>query len=323
MSDEGLVSILVLDGNGGGRTVAAAEIDAAAAGEGILWVHIDYGQEAGRRWLEQDSGLSEITVEALLADEPRPRSLVTGDALLVILRGVNTNAGSDPEDMVSLRMWLEAGRIITVRRRRLAAIRDIRALIEDGRGPRDPGEFLQELVDRLLDRIGETVGDLDDLADALEDAVLSSESREIRPKLGSLRRQAIALRRYIAPQRDAVARLQAEKVSWLKDLDRGRLREHADRITRYIEDLDAARDRVAVTQEELGNRIAEDMNRTMFLLSVVAAIFLPLGLLTGLLGINVGGIPGTESPYAFTIVSASLVLIAGALAAFFRSKRIV
>ncbi|MFT4623513.1 MAG: zinc transporter [Myxococcota bacterium] len=323
MSTDRLVSFLTLDGAGGGRVSTDEEVAADPASAPLLWVHVDFGQEAGRRWLEEHSGLSEILIEALLADEPRPRSLVMGDGLLVILRGVNLNAGSDPEDMVSLRMWLEAGRIITVRRRRLAAIGDIRDQLAQGAGPTDAGDFLQEIVDRLLDRIGETVGALDDRADELEDAVLSMESRELRPKLGALRRQAIALRRYIAPQRDAIARLQSEKASWLVDIHRARLREDADRITRYVEDLDSARDRVAVTQEELSNRLSEEMNRTMYLLSVVAAIFLPLGLLTGLLGINVGGIPGTESPYAFMLVSISLVVMAGALAAWFRSKRIV
>lgn len=153
--------------------------------------------------------------------------------------------------------------------------------------------------------------------------MLSVEGRELRPKLGALRRQAIAMRRYVAPQRDTVGRLQAEKVSWLSDIDRARLREGADRITRYVEDLDSARDRVAVTQEELNNRLAEEMNQTMYRLTVVAAIFLPLGLLTGLLGINVGGIPGTESPYAFALVCFLLVVIALFLAAWFRSKRLV
>ncbi len=323
MNGEGLVSILWLDGTGHGTALTQGELRAGAPAGGTLWVHIDYGEEAGRRWLEQDSGLSELAVEALLADEPRPRSLQIGDALLVILRGVNTNAGSDPEDMVSVRVWLEAGRVISVRRRRVAAIQDLREQLASGNGPKDAGELLEELVNRLLERIGDTVGGLDDLADQLEDAVLSIEGRELRPKLGALRRQAIALRRYLAPQRDAVARLQAEKVSWLADIDRARLREGADRITRYVEDLDAARDRVAVTQEELNNRLAEQMNQTMFLLSVVAAIFLPLGLLTGLLGINVGGIPGTESPYAFTVVSISLIVIAALLAAWFRGKHIV
>jgi len=323
MSEDGLVSILVLDGKGGGRSLTNEELERDPVPAGTLWVHIDYGEAGGRRWLEEQSGLSEISVEALLADEPRPRSLLTGDALLVVLRGVNTNAGSDPEDMVSLRMWIESGRIISVRRRRLAAIQDLQTQLELENGPVDSGDFLQELVGRMLDRIGETVGGLDDLADELEDAVLSIEGRELRPKLGALRRQAIALRRYIAPQRDAVARLQSEKVSWLEDIQRARLREHAERITRYIEDLDAARDRVAVTQEELNNRLAEEMNKTMYLLSIVAAIFLPLGLLTGLLGINVGGIPGTESPYAFAFVSISLVVMAVGLAIWFRKNKII
>lgn len=108
-----------------------------------------------------------------------------------------------------------------------------------------------------------------------------------------------------------MARLFGERVSWLTDLARARLREAADRITRYIEALDSARERVAVTSEELSNRLAEQMNANMYLLSVVAAIFLPLGLLTGLLGINVGGIPGVDSPWAFTGVTISLFVIGG------------
>jgi zinc transporter len=57
------------------------------------------------------------------------------------------------------------------------------------------------------------------------------------------------------------------------DTVRARLREAADHTTRYIEDLDAARDRAAVTYEELSNRLAEQMNETMYRLSIVAAIF--------------------------------------------------
>ncbi len=323
MNDNGMVCIWTLDGTGGGRELTPQQLaDKQPPGEPV-WIHLDYGQPLAQAWLEHESGLTEITVAALLADEPRPRSLAMGDGLLVILRGVNTNAGSDPEDMVSLRIWLEAGRIITVRRRRLAAIQDIRDRLAQGDGPADSGDFLDHLVGRLLDRVGETVGDLDDLADELEDEVISVEGRELRPKLGALRRKAIALRRYIAPQRDAVARLQSEKVTWLLDGHRARLREAADRITRYVEDLDAARDRAAVTQEELDNRLAEQMNRTMYVVSIVTAIFLPLGLLTGLLGINVGGIPGTDSPYAFGLVTASLAVIAVALAVLFRRRRIL
>jgi len=93
-------------------------------------------------------------------------------------------------------------------------------------------------------------------------------------------------------------------VPWLDDASRMRLREASDRITRMVEDIDSARERAAVTQDELSNRLSERMNRTMYVLSIVAAVFLPLGLLTGLLGMDVGGVPGHDVPSAFWIVCA-------------------
>ena len=91
---------------------------------------------------------------------------------------------------------------------------------------------------------------------------------------------------------------------------------------RYVEDLDESRERAAVTQEELAGRISDRMNKTMYMLAIVATVFLPLGLLTGLLGINVGGIPGTDNTYAFLIVCLMLVSLAFAELWFFiRRKR--
>ena len=63
------------------------------------------------------------------------------------------------------------------------------------------------------------------------------------------------------------------------------------------------------------------MNKTMYILSIVAGIFLPLGLLTGLLGINVGGIPGTENPWAFAIFCVLLLIIAGGQIWLFKRKK--
>ncbi len=139
--------------------------------------------------------------------------------------------------------------------------------------------------------------------------MLTAERRELRALLFDLRGQSIALRRFIAPQRETIGRLYAERVSRLDDETRARLREAADRITRHLEDLDAAREQAAVTYEELSARLAEQMNDTMYRLSIVAAIFLPLGLLTGLLGVNVGGIPGTESSIGFAVVTVSLLVL--------------
>jgi zinc transporter len=244
-----------------------------------------------------------------------------GDGLLVILRGVNLNPGSDPEDMVSLRLWIDAHRIITLRFRHLMAIEDVRREIESGSGPTSAGDFLTTIAGHLIDRMSPTIDALDDEIDSLEETLLEGQSQDDRRMLAELRRRVITLRRYIAPQRDVMNRLSTERLASLSDLDRARLREVADRVTRYVEDLDAARERAAITQEELASRMSAQMNRTMYVLSLVAAVFLPLGLLTGLLGINVGGIPGTENKLAFTVVCIVLLLIAGIQIWLFRKKR--
>jgi zinc transporter len=262
-------------------------------------------------------------IEALLADDPRPRSLVHGDALLVVLRGANLNPGADPEDMVSLRLWLAADRVLTLRHRRLISVQEVADRLAAGNGPVSAGDLLCEIVAGMLDRIGDTVGAIEDSVDELEELVLTAGNRELRTRLSALRRQSISLRRFIAPQRDTIGRLHAERVTWLDDTTRVRLREAADRTTRYTEDLDSARERAAVTYEELSNRLAEQMNATMYRLSIVAAIFLPLGLLTGLLGINVGGMPGTSSSIAFTLVTLALVAIGFVQWWWFKRKSIV
>jgi zinc transporter len=228
---------------------------------------------------------------------------------LVILRGVNLNPGADPDDMVSIRAWIEPARVITIRHRRVMAIEDLRQALKEGKGPSDSGEFLVQLCARLSERMSTVVSEIDDAVDELEDQVLERESYQLRSAIGELRRQNIRLRRYLAPQRDVLMRLQTEKAQWLDEMSKARLREVADRVTRYVEDLDSARDRAAVVREELEGRLAEQMSKTMYVLSIVAAIFLPLGLLTGLLGINVGGIPGTEDPAAFWEVCALLGVI--------------
>lgn len=322
MEDLEPLQSLLLDGRGGARPVPPSNVGERREGE-VLWLHLDYRDPASIEWLRESSGIGEVPVEAILADDPRPRSLVQGDALLVILRGANLNPGADPEDMVSLRLWLEADRVLTFRHRRLGSVQEVVDQLDAGNGPVSSGDLLNEIVSRMLSRIGEVVGSIEESADELEELVLTAGSRELRTRLSALRRQSISLRRFVAPQRDTIGRLNTERVSWLDDTARAHLREAADRTTRYIEDLDAARDRAAVTYEELTNRLAEQMNETMYRLSIVAAIFLPLGLLTGLLGINVGGIPGTQSSTAFTIVSLSLVVLAVLQWWWFKRRSIV
>lgn len=308
----GLICAFLLDGSGGGEQLSWPSIEAWTPEQGILWLYLDYKGDHAERWLAEDSGLDPLIREALLAQDPRPRCLATSnDGLMLIIRGVNQERGAHPEDMVSMRMWCDRNRVICMRHRQVAAMKPVHRRIMDGKGPGSVGQFVLETITEMLDRIATFADTLEDNVAEIEDAVVTSLDIKLRHQLADLRRQAIALRRYVAPQRDVLANLQHVPVSWLSELDRVRLREQAERLTRVIDELDAARDRAAVTHEEVASRMSEIMNQRLYTLSVLTAIFLPLGVVTGLWGANVGGIPLVESPWGFVILMLAMVGLSG------------
>jgi len=313
--DDGLIWAYRVDATGQGEQIGWDELDEADGA--FLWMHLDFREANAERWIRERSGLGEIEIEALLADETRPRSTRMEHGDMIVLRGVNLNPGADPEDMVSVRFWVEPNRVITVRRRRLLALQDVREELVRGRGPKSVGEFVADAASRLVERMGGVLTDLDENLDAVEESGEGSTTHK-RRQLLDLRREAIALRRYLAPQRDALARLATDRIEWLGDRERLQLREVLDRTTRFVEDLEEARERAAVTQEELAGRLAEQLNQRMYALSIVAGVFLPLSFATGLLGINVAGIPGAEISWAFGAVCGGLVLLGVGEIALFR-----
>jgi zinc transporter len=117
-------------------------------------------------------------------------------------------------------------------------------------------------------------------------------------------------RRYITPQKTVLERLQGHSIPCLCSEDQQHFGEELDRVTRYVEELDELATRMQILNEEVRNAHAERLNSLAYVFSVVATIFLPLGFLTGLLGVNVGGIPGVEHPYAFWIFTALCVVLA-------------
>jgi zinc transporter len=318
MTESGLLHSYLLDGSGGGTRLDQERIDDWRPEQGTLWVHLNRDSADAHRWLHERSGLDPLIAQALLAESTRPRCVAMDGGTMLFLRGINHNPGADPEDMVSIRLWIEAKRVITVRLRRLLSVDDLRQSLDRRQGPSDVGEFVVQLANRLIARVATVITDIDDEVDTLQEQVLESEGAQLRSELTRSRRSIIALRRYLAPQRDALSRLTQLQTGWLSEMQLLYLREETDRVTRYLEDLDAARERAAVTQEELANRLSEQMNARMYVLSIVAALFLPLGFLTGLLGINVGGIPLADSPSGFLSVVAILGGITALLIALFR-----
>ena len=317
---EGLIHACRLSGDGNQQRLDWGGIDNWSNEQGPLWIHLDYTSEESIRWLREKSYLDPLVIDALLADETRPRCAVMGGGLLVNLRGVNSNPNSNPEDMVSIRLFCDGQRFISTRKRRLLSIQDIISRLDQGTGPKNPGELLSMLTHRLTDRMSEIVSELDDAVDNVEEQIIATAGISHRSRLVELRRQIIMLRRYLSPQREALTRLLSELAPWLDERDRLGIREAGDRVSRYLEDLDSCRDRAAVAYEELASRTAEQMNSRMYVLSIVAALFLPLGFITGLFGINVGGIPFADDPGGFIELGLILVVIVVLQIVIFRFK---
>ncbi|ENY72430.1 zinc transporter [Aeromonas diversa CDC 2478-85] len=308
---------LTLDGRGGQQPLpVGADLPAGAP----AWVHLDYGNPESARWLMHTPLLGEAAREALLGQSSRPKLVKLGETILLILRGVNHNQGQRPEEMVALRIFITPDLIISSRRRPLLSEKDVFDSLQLAAGPANPADWLVEVCDALTDRAGEFVEDLHDEILTLEELVLSREMPG-NGHLGRIRKQLILIRRYLSPQRDLVARLANEKIGWLDEDDRRRLLDIADRLRRWLDDLDAGIARTAVLADEVNNLMAEATNRRAYQMSVMALLFLPASFLTGLFGINLGGMPGAESPTAFWVFCSALLVMGGMLAVWLKLRR--
>ena len=324
MSYEQSFQIMSLDMKGGATEIDLAESECTAdSGTGLCWIHLDYSQSAAHEWLHTVSWLDPIIRTNLVDDDTRPRSFTLAEGLFLSLRGVNLNPGADPEDMIAVRMWANKHCIITSNRRRLLSLEDIRTSLDSGAGPRSAASFVTLLIERIALRAETVVEQIENDFEEVEDRLSIGDDAESRALLAQMRRQAIRLRRFFSPQRTALEHLLNDSPGWFVKRDKLHIRESIDKFNRYVEELDSLRDRAIVAQEEFISRLSETLNKRMYTLSLVATLFLPLGFLTGLLGINVGGIPGAESSGAFAVVCGLLAVIAVGLYLFFRRRRIL
>ena len=308
-----------LNGDGSGTAIDEGTLQSVSPPSAPIWVHLSARSEGARSWLETQAQLPDETLlEALLAEDTRPRMQVRADGILLILRGVNLNENAEPEDMVSIRIWIESGRFISVQLRNLRGVEDMRQRLESGAGPVDIGDLVTSFIEGSIGRMSPVMGDLTDGIDDLEDRILQMDLQGIREQIISTRRKAIIFNRFLTPQKDIVQKLTEVQVAWLDRKNILRLQEAQNDITRFVEDLQALRERAHSVQEEVANILTERLNRNTYVFSMIAAIFLPLSFLTGLLGINVPGIPGADDPEAFLVFCGILVAVVVAQVALFK-----
>ena len=201
----------------------------------------------------------------------------------------------------------------------MLSVEAVRKTLDSQQGPESISALVAELIDQLIWRMEEVIENLELEVEACAQQLEESPTASLTSHLSLLRRRAITLRRYLAPQREALIKLQNE--SLFAAADTLLIREATDRLQRLLEDLDAAREHATLLQEEVFSVQNEAINDRMYLLAIISALFLPLGFLTGLFGINVGGLPGVEDPNAFWWFCSGVAVIALGVGVWMRKRR--
>jgi zinc transporter len=266
-------------------------------------------------------GIPEPTAELLTSDATRPRAFREGEALVATLRGINFNPGAEPEDMVSMQLWCDGTRLITLRRMPLQTPRDTREGLDEGHGAVDAGSLITSLTEHLIERMSHSILDLNKAIDALEEDQDGCEGDDALRQISEIRRECLALKRYMSPQHEALENIASDAPSWFEHHDRREIAESIDRLRRYLEDLDISKESALVLQDDVRARTLERNSRTQSQLTIVATIFLPLNFIAGLLGMNVGGIPDSQDPHAFWMIVGVCGLIILAQLVLFRRLR--
>ena len=289
--------------------------------DNILWLHLCAINPKTRQWLETETDIDQSMIEAMLAEDTRPRALIRDDEILVNIRGMNLLDPDNQESMISIRMWFKDNVVITTRRRDILAIEDVKHFIEEGNGPKSIGNFLTMVTERVYARMESYIENLDDCVSMVEAKVAIDPEVDVARDIATIRRRNAEFRRHIIPQKLVLEHLIKSNMGWFAEESIESIIESHDKVTRYTEDLNDIRDRVQILNEEIWQLQAKQLNKTAFMFSVAATIFLPLSFFTGLMGINVGGMPGLDNVAGFWIVVVICVLIFIALIIMFRKRR--
>lgn len=320
--ERGAPRAVCLDGSGGARRLDREALARWRPADGPLWVALDEASERDRAWLAGTSGLREDHVAEFLRNDVWSRARTPGpDQLLVTMRGPDRRpeAGAGAPEM--MRLWIEPHRAISMASAADPHLPGVKEHLEVGRGPTSPGGLLLDVIESMASDLADQILQLFRPAVADLEHSLEEEEGISSNQLRQFQRQASAMQRYADPLRALLLRLRSFDLAWLMAGEEDAWRAVIDHFDAASRELDALVDRARALQDTLSHRVSEQMNRRVYVLTVVSTIILPLSLIAGLLGGNIstvqGNILGAAHPLWFIGISVGLVVLGGATYALF------
>ena len=321
----GLICGFVFEADGHGAAVDAKQAVhwlGQTSTTGFVWLHFNLAHSAAEKWLRENVTLSDQFYESLRDGSRSTRVELDDDTLVAVMNDVHYDFAFEPSDISTL--WLSVGQrlVVTARLQPLRSIDRLRDAVKRGAMLQSSVELLVHLMRDQGDVLVSIVRGTTQRVDDIEDNLLAGRLEKKRANLGSLRRLLVRLQRLLAPEPAALFRLLNKPPAWVVEDDLQELRQSTEEFNVALSDMASLQERIKLLQEEIAGRVAEASNRTLFVLTVVTVLALPINIMAGLFGMNVGGIPLAEHPHGFWIVVAIIVTFTCVAAWFaFRQPR--
>ncbi|MES2933870.1 MAG: transporter [Pseudomonadota bacterium] len=283
------------------------------AGE-FIWLHFNLTNTASEKWLSDHANLPEEFYETLHEGLHSTRIENANGTLIAVVNDVLYDFSFDPSDISTLWISVDAQVVISARRQPLQSIDRLRAAVKDGEPIRSSVELLIHLLHDQADVLVNIVRDVIKRVDGIEDNLLAGRLNHKRANLGNLRRVLVRLQRLLAPEPAALFRLLQRPPAWIGEFDSQELQQSTEEFSVVLSDMASLQERIKLLQEEIAAQVNEENNRSLFVLTIVTVLALPINIITGLLGMNVGGVPLAEHADGFWIVVgivATFTVVAG------------
>lgn len=292
--------------DGQGQAVSAEQavawLNGDAATQGFVWLHFSLAHAATERWLREHISLSDVFHDALREKSRSTRVELDDDMLVAVVNDVHYNFAFEPSDISTLWLSVSPQLMVSARVQPLRSIDRLRAAVKQGRAVHSTVELLVHLMHDQCDVLVDIVRKVTARVDSLEDHLLLGRLSQQRTDLGALRRLLVRLQRLLAPEPSALFRLLQKPPGWICEADLQDLRQSTEEFSVALRDTAALEERTKLLHEEIAGRVAEENNRSLFVLTVVTVLALPINIVAGLMGMNVGGVPFAQSPHGFWIV---------------------
>lgn len=289
---------------------------ADAGPDGFVWLHFNLSHAKALPWLQAHAGLPDSYYEALHALGSRSTRIERdGQNLLAVLNDVTFDFSFDPNDVATLWVSLGPRLVVSARRQPLRTVDRLRAAVNRGEPIDSTVALLEHLLGDQADELQRIHRAAADRVDNIEDELLAQRGARHAGELARLRRLTVRLQRLLAPEPTALLRLLSAPPRWVSHEERELLRRAGEDFSVVLRDVLALQERIKLLQDEAAAHVAEQNNRSLFTLTMVTVLALPINLIAGLMGMNVGGIPVAESPHGFWLVVGLIACITAALAA--------